>query len=336
MEWVTISAKTVALAVERALDMLGVHQTELEYEVIAEPKAKMLGLMRTEATIRARVKPISREKPNDRRRRKSRDDRKPRSEGGAQKKSQPQGQKEAGKSQPAKSRPAAETSDEATESTAERAPSSRSRSRNRKRPAGGAATTAPEATSAGTSGEGTAPVTSDAAPEVPDAGPTRPQPKREAPAMASTGTVEEQVTAARAFAEGLVEAFGVEATVTADTVDHDVIEVSITGEELGLLLGPQGVTLAALEELLRGSVGHRGPARLHLDVAGYRARRRAALADFARKVAAEVVASGAVKALEPMGAPDRKVVHDTIAEIDGVTTTSDGEEPRRRVVIKPA
>ena len=76
--------------------------------------------------------------------------------------------------------------------------------------------------------------------------------------------------------------------------------------------------------------------RLRVDVAGYRERRRAALEKFATAVANEVLESGRGKALEPMASADRKVIHDTIQGIDGVTSLSDGEEPRRRVVITPA
>ena len=75
---------------------------------------------------------------------------------------------------------------------------------------------------------------------------------------------------------------------------------------------------------------------VHVDVGRYRERRREALAAFARKVAAEVEESGETRALEPMNAADRKVVHDTVAEIEGVATASEGEDPRRRVVIRPA
>ena len=77
-------------------------------------------------------------------------------------------------------------------------------------------------------------------------------------------------------------------------------------------------------------------ARLRVDVGGYRERRREALAAFARQVADEVRESQVERGLEPMSPPDRKVVHDTVAEIEGVATSSEGEEPRRRVVIRPA
>ena len=72
MEWIEVSARTLPAAVELALDRLGVVEDELEYEVVDEPKSGLFGLGRTEARIRARVKPLSREKPVDRRRRNKR------------------------------------------------------------------------------------------------------------------------------------------------------------------------------------------------------------------------------------------------------------------------
>ena len=75
--------------------------------------------------------------------------------------------------------------------------------------------------------------------------------------------------------------------------------------------------------------------RLLVDVGGYRQARREALERFTRQIADEVKASGRARGLEPMSPADRKVVHDTVNDIDGVETTSEGEEPRRRVVIIP-
>jgi spoIIIJ-associated protein len=150
-------------------------------------------------------------------------------------------------------------------------------------------------------------------------------------------SVEEQAAAAKEFTSGLLEAFDLDAAVSA-SVDDDVVEVAIEGSDLGLLVGPKGATLAAIEELVRAVVQHATSgqsARIHVDVAGYRRRRREALAEFTRELAAEVLASGEQRALEPMASPDRKVVHDTVAEIAGVATVSEGEEPRRRVVIRP-
>ena len=122
-------------------------------------------------------------------------------------------------------------------------------------------------------------------------------------------------------------------------IDDDVVLVEVDGDDLGLLVGPKGATLHAIEELVRTVVqrqtdGH--GARIHVDVAGYRAKRREALDEFTQELAEKVLESGSPMALEPMSATDRKVVHDTAAEIDGVATESEGEEPRRRVVLRPA
>jgi spoIIIJ-associated protein len=143
------------------------------------------------------------------------------------------------------------------------------------------------------------------------------------------------------FLRGLVDAFGVDATVTTKVVpDDEAVDAAIDGAELGLLVGPKGLTLQAVQELARSVVQRRMPGerhgRIRIDVAGYRERRRVALERFTQQVAQEVLDSGQRKALEPMSPPDRKVVHDTANAIDGVATVSEGEEPRRRVVILPA
>ena len=153
----------------------------------------------------------------------------------------------------------------------------------------------------------------------------------------STVTVERQAETATEFAQGLVDAFGASAGVTDEIDDDGAITVRIEGDDLGLLVGPKGATLNAIEELVRAVVqretgGH--GARIHVDVAGYRAKRREALAAFTRTLVDKVLESGEDQVLEPMASPDRKVVHDTVTEIDGVDTSSEGEDPRRYVVIR--
>ncbi len=150
--------------------------------------------------------------------------------------------------------------------------------------------------------------------------------------------IEEQAAAAEEFTRGLVEAFDLGGTVST-VIDDDVVTVQVDGENLGLLVGPKGATLHAIEELVRTVVqrqtdGH--GVRIHVDVAGYRAKRRAALEDFTKKLVDKVLETGKAQALEPMSAADRKVIHDTAATFDGIMTESDGEEPRRRVVIRRA
>jgi spoIIIJ-associated protein len=149
---------------------------------------------------------------------------------------------------------------------------------------------------------------------------------------------EEQVRRAQAFLEGLISQFGAAATVTAHPLAEDMVELSIQGEELGALIGPKGATLLALQDLTR-TVAQRRPGaaspRIVLDVNGYRKQRQEALVRFVEKVAAEVQATNTKRSLEPMNAADRKIVHDAVNPIAGVTTVSEGEEPNRRVVLIP-
>ena len=124
------------------------------------------------------------------------------------------------------------------------------------------------------------------------------------------------------FLDGLVDAFDLEGRVEAVTIDEDTSEVRVEGRDLGILVGPKGNTLSAIQELSR-TVIHRkvsgsAAGRVRLDVAGYRQRRREALERFTQGVAEEVRASGVQKALEPMGSADRKIVHDTVNDLDEI------------------
>jgi spoIIIJ-associated protein len=120
-------------------------------------------------------------------------------------------------------------------------------------------------------------------------------------------------------------------------VEGDRAVVAVIGDGLQGLIGPSGATLEALQELTRLAVQQQTGARsrLMLDIGGYRARRRAALADIARSAAAEVKSVGNPVRLEAMNPFERKVVHDSIAPIEGVRSESEGEEPDRRVVVLP-
>ena len=154
-----------------------------------------------------------------------------------------------------------------------------------------------------------------------------------------TVDAQEQAEAVVPFLEDLLVAFDLEGTVHSETIDEDTVEVLIEGDDLGLLIGPRGNTLRSVQELSRTVVQRRHPGRLdgrvRVDVSGYQRRRKEALEAFTQKLADGVVSSGQEKALEPMLASDRKIVHDTVVDIDGVRTASEGEEPRRRVILIP-
>ena len=160
--------------------------------------------------------------------------------------------------------------------------------------------------------------------------------------MSTEATVEEQQEMVGEFLVGLASSFGITATAEKVSADEDSFEVNLDGDEasLGLLIGPKGSHLTALHEVTKTMLQRRLPgidrARIRVDVGGYRQRRRAALEAYVRELATDVASSGVEKGLEPMNAADRKVVHDTVNEIDGVGTISVGDEPRRRVVLVAA
>ena len=120
-------------------------------------------------------------------------------------------------------------------------------------------------------------------------------------------------------------------------VENDRAVVAIVGSGLKSLIGPRGETLDALQELTRLAVAQKTGtrSRLMLDISGHRQARRAELAGLANDTASRVLESGESARLTPMNPFERKVVHDTIAGIDGVHSESEGEEPNRRVVVLP-
>ncbi len=158
--------------------------------------------------------------------------------------------------------------------------------------------------------------------------------------MSEEVSMEEQGSMVVEFLDGLVASYGLTGSASVTEIDDDVIDVAINGEGLGVLIGPGGHTLGALGEVsktaLQRRLGGNAKCRVRVDVAGYRETRRSALVAFTSEVAAKVRDTGAPHALEPMSSIDRKIVHDAVGELDGVGSTSDGEEPRRRVVIVPA
>ncbi|HET9772857.1 MAG TPA: RNA-binding cell elongation regulator Jag/EloR [Acidimicrobiia bacterium] len=366
MEWIVTTGKTVAEAVEAALDQLGVDEADIEYEVLEESKRGFLSRLSggSPARIKARVKPLSREKPDRRRRSGGRDrDRERKSSGdGGDRAPRARPDRPAGDRAP-RERAGSERAG-GDRSGGERAGSDRPGGRPpRNRPsapasAGDSPAGEPPEGSA-TEAEGTAPASG--AGERSSAGSaSRNRRRRRKPSGASSGakattpetssnsdeeeavsttevSLEEQAEMAEVFTRGLVERFGMTATVTSATDGDDDVTVEINGEDLGLLIGPRAATIDALQELVRTAVQRRiggHGARIHVDVAGYRARRQEALAEFARQAAQRAIESGRDQVFEPMSPVDRKIVHDIVNEIEGVATVSEGEEPRRRVVIK--
>jgi spoIIIJ-associated protein len=142
---------------------------------------------------------------------------------------------------------------------------------------------------------------------------------------------------ARKFIDELVAAFAFTGT-TELIEDGDDLEIRVHGDNLGLLVGPRGTTLQAVQDLARVASQRRlgdHDTRLRIDIGGYRQRRKEALDRFALQMAEEVKESGVARVLEPMSSADRKIVHDALSEVEGIGTRSEGDDPYRRVVITP-
>ena len=146
--------------------------------------------------------------------------------------------------------------------------------------------------------------------------------------------IEEQAEVAASFIRGLLDAFGLEGEVTT-RIDDRVLYLDVSGEQTEALVGQKGSVMYSVLELARTVVQRKtyGAPRMRIDIAGYAERRREALKIYAGKLASQVLEDEEEVMLEPMNAADRKVVHDSIAEIDGVRSYSEGEDPRRAVVV---
>ena len=300
MEWVETTAKSLDAAKELALDRLGVAADEAEFEILEEPRAGLFGRVRGEARVRARVMPTAVRPKQDRRNRG-----RPSRDGGK------------GKGGPGRARGADRSPDSAGDDADQADPNESA-----------------ESPSAG------------ARPETTSKSPSRNRrPKQQKEQQVNTHDAgESQVSpvevgaAAETFMSGLTAAFGVEAETSVE-IDGSDIDVRVTGSGLGLLVGHGGRTLMAVQDLARVASQRRlgdHDTRLRIDVGGYREKRNEALGRFAVAVANEVLESGTPKALEPMQSADRKVVHDALASVEGVSSRSEGDDPMRRVVITPA
>lgn len=309
MEWIETTGKTVAEARELALDQLGVHDSEAEFEVVQEPKAGLFGRTRGIARVRARVIPKAAPPKTDRKRR-------PKKKSG----SDSQGNSAGRGNQPSGNK-GAKASQSNNQSTDKRGGGQKS--------SGQGKVTVSESNNQESSGSGSS-------------GSDSGRPNRER----STGRAQrepmdnaEQIRVVEEFLTGLINAFGVTATIETTINDKDLV-ANISGDNLGLLVGPRLATLDALQEVTRLALQREADgkeyARVGVDVAGIRTTRRESLETFVRSVAERAQNEGKTIVFEEMSSADRKQVHDLASEIEGVRSVSEGEDPRRRVAIVPA
>lgn len=148
---------------------------------------------------------------------------------------------------------------------------------------------------------------------------------------------DEPAEAVREVVTQVVKALDLEATVDVSESDEE-IRATVDGHELGLLIGKHGTTIDALQHVaMRAAYRGRPDSRKHVvvDAAGYRARRESALRRSADQAVADALSFGRAVELEPMRAPERKIVHNYLSERTDVETHSEGDEPERRLVVTP-
>lgn len=119
--------------------------------------------------------------------------------------------------------------------------------------------------------------------------------------------------------------------------DEEEVHIDIWGDNLGILIGRGGSTLQALQDVVTAIARRKGHTdrRITIDVERYKERKRQKLRDYAERMAEKATTMGRPVKLEPMSSRERKIVHDTLKEMPGVESFSEGEEPNRRVIIKP-
>ena len=157
------------------------------------------------------------------------------------------------------------------------------------------------------------------------------EPKVYAPA--EPGSVEEKI---ETFLKGLLEHMDSKAVPHCWKEEEGSYKVDLTGEDLGYLIGRRGDTLDALQHLTNYAINKdvEGHVRINVDAESYREKREDSLRRYARKKAQQVLKARRRTTLEPMNAYERHVVHAALQDMENITTHSTGVDPNRRVVIE--
>lgn len=149
--------------------------------------------------------------------------------------------------------------------------------------------------------------------------------------------LDDQADTAEDFLHDLLDILDMDGEAEAD-IEDDTILVDLEGPNLAVLIGRQGATLEALQEVVRAAVAHatQSRARIVLDIGGYRERQEEILERRALALADKVRKEGKAVRMDPMSSYERRVVHQALSGLEGISTDSEGEEPDRYVVIHPA
>jgi len=277
VEWVEVSGKTVAVAVEFGLKELGLENVDQAIvEVVSEGEKGFLGIGGKDAVVRIKPRPSGRK----RRRRKK----------GGESGSDGQTEVAPRQSRQQNQRPQSNRREQPRQQR-ERAAQPRPEERGRR------------------------------------------DDRRER-SMEQAAPTQEQADVVREFLEGLVGAFGLDGTVEV-TIEEETIVANVVGDQTEAMVGPRGSVIEAIHEITKTVILRRtdAGARVRLDIAGHADRRRQALGIYANQLIAQVLSEGGEVVLEPMSAADRKVIHDAVGSHEGVRSYSEGESPRRYVVI---
>ncbi|MCI6488534.1 MAG: RNA-binding cell elongation regulator Jag/EloR [Candidatus Limivicinus sp.] len=141
--------------------------------------------------------------------------------------------------------------------------------------------------------------------------------------------------AIRQFLSGLLERMGVKAQIEISTRENGGINVNLSGNGMGAIIGRRGETLDAIQHLTNYAVNRGSEKHLHIsvDAENYRSKREESLTRLAEKMAEKAIKYKRSMALEPMNSYERHVIHTALQNYEGVTTSSTGVEPNRRVVV---
>ena len=163
-------------------------------------------------------------------------------------------------------------------------------------------------------------------------------PRAEAPKAAEPAPVTDEnadYAAIRSFLSGLLERMGIQADIEISQRDNGGINVNLSGSGMGAIIGRRGETLDAIQHLTNYAVNRGSEKHLHVsvDAENYRSKREESLARLAEKMAEKAIKYKRSMALEPMNSYERHVIHTALQNYEGVTTSSTGMEPNRRVVV---
>ena len=294
------TGKTIDLAVDSALNQLGLTRDDISYEVLALPKAGFLGFgaqpAKVQVTYEVPDPVVVPEKPKSALGSASRS--KPKAKPVVEKKPEQPKQPEAPKAEPVKAEPVK------TEASKAEKPKKERKMEQPKTPK---------------------------APKAPKEVKEVKEPRVYTPA--EPGSTEEKI---EIFIKGLLEHMDSKAVPHAFKENDNTYFVELVGEDLGYLIGRRGDTLDAIQHLANYTVnrGVEGHIRINVDAVSYREKREDSLRRYARKKAQQVLKARRRTTLEPMNAYERHVIHAALQDMENITTHSTGTEPNRRVVIE--